>query len=330
VNSDSGSNVVPARSRIAAFHQHGRPPAAFGALFIDGLRAVQKSIAGAALFDRRSEAFRQLCTLPEYYIERCELEILRDQASELAATIGEDAQLIDLGQNFGPQVDQLLGSLDRPWGYVAVDRDGEALRRDAERVQARHPRLWVEAVCADTRIAFDLPPNAGGGNRIAYLPGNAIGNVPPREALSLLSLWAGQLRSGGMMLVGVDLKKSLLIVESAYDDPLGLNAALMIDMLRRANRELGADFDVRLFEHRVHFEAHSGRVRADLVSIAAHDVRVGNEIFHFEPGERIHVGDSWKYSLEDFRAIAHGAGFRAVRHWLDRREMFSLHLLAAS
>jgi dimethylhistidine N-methyltransferase len=322
--------VPPRRGKIAAFHEHGPPPAAFADLFLAGMAESAKSIADAALFDRRSPAFRRLCMLPEYYIERSELEILRDRAVEIARLVGPAVQLIDMGQCFSPQVSQLLPTLDRPWGYVVIDREKEAVLEDARRVQERFPRLWVEAVCADVRSSFDLPSNAGGGRRLAYLPGNAIGNVDPADALALLSLWHGELREGGLMLVGVDLRKSVLIIEAAYDDPHGINAALMHEMLRRANRELGAGFDIRLFEHRVHFNADRGCVSADLVSVAQHDVRIGDRVIHFAEGEAVHVGDSWKYSVEDFQAIARGAGFRPVAAWRDSRKLISLHLLAVS
>ncbi len=327
---DSSKPASPRRGKIAAFHHHGPPPPDFGALFLAGMEKPAKSIAAAALFDRRSPAFRRLCTLPEYYIERCELEILRDHAVEISRALGPAIQLVDMGQCFSPQLSQLLPTLDQPWGYVVIDRDKDAVLEDARRVQARFPRLWVEAVLGDPKTGFDLPPNAGGGRRVAYLPGNAIGNVDPAEALALLSLWVGELRQGGLLLVGVDLRKSVLIIEAAYDDPHGLNAALMREILVRANRELDAAFDIRLFEHRVHFDADRGRIRADLVSVAQQDVRVGGQTIHFEQGEAVHVGQSWKYSVEDFQAIARGAGFRPVAVWRDSHDLFSLHLLAVS
>lgn len=130
------------------------------------------------------------------------------------------------------------------------------------------------------------------------------------------------------MLIGVDLRKSVLVIESAYDDPHGLNKALMFDLLERANRELEADFDLRLFEHHVHYDPGRGRVRSDLVSVAHQDVRVAGQTVHFAEGEAIHVSDSWKYSVEDFQALARGASFRPIEVWRDAHELFSLHLLA--
>lgn len=318
----------PRRADIAAFHEHGPLPPGFRKLFLEGLNRPEKSLAGMLLLDRRSPSFRKLCTLPEYYIERAELEILRDRAVEIARALGPEIQLVDMGQGFGAQVAQLIPALDRPWGYVVIDREKDALLTDARRVQARYPKLWVEAVCADMRSAFDLPPNAGGGKRVAYLPGNAIGNFEPTEALGLLSLWARELRPGALMLVGVDLRKSILITEAAYDDPHGVNAALMLDLLRRANREFDAEFDLRLFEHRVHYDPDRARIRSDLVSLARQEIPIAGTLVRFEAGEAIHVCDSWKYSVADFQSLARGAGFRPVDLWFDSHELFSLHLLA--
>lgn len=329
LNDDPFDGASAPQEGFIALHEHGPPPADFGTLFALGLRRAPKSLIGLMLLDRCSPTYRRLCALPEYYPQRTELEILRDQAVGLARAIGPAAQLVDFGQGVGPQIERLLATLDRPWGYVAFGRDREPLLADARRVQRRNPRLWVEAVRADLRIGFDIPPNAGGGRRVGYLPGSAIGNFDPPEALALLSLLRRELGRGGCLLVSVDLRKSPLILESAYDDPHGLNRALMLDVLLRANRELGADFDVRLFEHRVAFDDMRGSVNGDLVSVGQQDVRIAGETFRFEAGEVLHVEKSWKYSLEDFQALARGAGFRPLDMWQDARGLLSLHLLEA-
>lgn len=318
------------RSDIVAFHDRGPPPPDFGALMVAGLNKRPKSLAGQMLLDRRSAIFRRICALPEYYLHRAELEILREQAVLISRAIGPDAQLIDFGRGFGQQSAMLLAMLDRPWAYVAIDREGEPLLADARRVQRHYPRLWVEAVRADIRHGFDLPPNAGGGRRIAYLPGNAIGNFDPARAIDLLAHVGAELRPGGLFLIGVDLRKSTMLLESAYDDPHGLNAALVFDILHRANRELGTDFDVRLFEHGVHCDVERGRVHADLVSRTAQQVRIAGETISFAANEPITIEESWKYSVEDFQVLARGAGFRPLSVWLDNHRLFSVHLLEAA
>jgi dimethylhistidine N-methyltransferase len=317
------------RDDIVAFHDHGPPPADFGALFMAGMKRTPKTLVGSMLLDRRSPAFNRLCELPEYYVQRAELEILRDRAVAIARRIGPSAQVVDFGQGLLPQTERLLSILADPWGYVALGRDRDVVLADGRRVQRLHPRLWVEAVRADLRTAFDLPSNAGGGRRIGYLPGNAIGSFDPPEAIGMLSLLGRGLRERGLLLVGVDLRKSVLILEAAYDDPHGYNRSLILDVLARANSELGAGFDERLFEHRVRFDMTSGRVGCDLVSLGSHEVSVGEQRIRFDQGEPIHVAESWKYSIEDFQALARGAGFRPLDVWFDAKRLFSLHLLEA-
>lgn len=51
------------------------------------------------------------------------------------------------------------------------------------------------------------------------------------------------------MVVGVDLSKSVMILEPAYNDAPGVTAAFSMNILCRANRELGADSDVDNFRH---------------------------------------------------------------------------------
>jgi dimethylhistidine N-methyltransferase len=323
----SRDDAPPKPDDFVALHEHGPPPADFRTLFLAGMERRPKSLIGSMLLDRRSPVFHRLCALPQYYLQRAELEILRDRAVAIARMVGPSAQLVDFGRGFGPQTSLLLATLDRPWGYVALDRDRDMLLDDARRVQRRYPHLWVEAVRADQRTGFDLPPNAGGGLRVGYLPGNAIGTFDPPEALAMLSLWAGELRERGLLLIGVDLRKSVLILEAAYDDAQGLNGTLMLDVLRRANRELGADFNEGLFEYRVRFDMAGGRVNADLVSLGVQEVQVGDRRIRFDRDEAIHVEESWKYSVEDFQALARGSGFRPLDVWFDAKRFFSVHLL---
>ena len=59
-------------------------------------------------------------------------------------------------------------------------------------------------------------------------------------------------------------------------------------------------------------------------------MNIGDHRFEFDAGESIHTENSYKYSLEEFRALAQRAGFRGERAWLDRQGLFALHGLAAA
>jgi uncharacterized SAM-dependent methyltransferase len=49
--------------------------------------------------------------------------------------------------------------------------------------------------------------------------------------------------------------------------------------------------------------------------------------FRFGAGELIHTENSYKYAVEDFRALAAQAGFETIHAWTDRHQLFSVHYL---
>jgi len=322
-----GPGRTPPARDIVAFHDHGSPTPELARVVLDALGREPKSLAGLALIDRRSAALQQLCGLPEYYLQRSEVEILRTHGEAIGAAVGPGAQLIGVGGGCLDQVCLLISALRDPWAYVPVDDEREGLLADARLVQQQRPRLWVEAVRADLHAPMTLPPNAGGGRRIAFIPGNIIGNFDPASAIGLLAQLGAAVGAGGLILVTVDLRKSPLIVSSAYDDPHGCNRALILGVLDRLNRQLGATFDPRLFEHRVRYEPERGCVCAELVSLGPQDVRIGGTVFRFAQGEALLVERSWKYEVDDFRALARGAGLRPIGLWRDARAYVGSFLL---
>jgi uncharacterized SAM-dependent methyltransferase len=45
--------------------------------------------------------------------------------------------------------------------------------------------------------------------------------------------------------------------------------------------------------------------------------------------ERIHIEDSWKYTVGGFQSLARRAGYAPLRVWTDAEDLFSVHLLEA-
>jgi uncharacterized SAM-dependent methyltransferase len=140
----------------------------------------------------------------------------------------------------------------------------------------------------------------------------------------------GQVGPRGAMLVGVDLRKDANVLHAAYNDPGGVTAAFNLNLLARINRELGADFRLRRFRHYAFYNAALGRIEMHLVSLERQSVNVGSHRFSFDAGESVHTENSYKYSIDGFRALARSAGFKGSKVWLDRRGLFSLHGLAAA
>ena len=319
----------PQARRRAVLHDYEPGADDFLAAALAGLGAEEKSLPCRFLYDARgSGLFDQICLLPEYYPTRTEIGILSDNAGEIAERLGPDVQLVELGSGSSVKVRILLDALETPESYVPIDISREHLMQAAQSVQDAYPELRVEAICADFSQDFELPP-LGRGRRVGFYPGSTIGNLTPDEARAFLSLWSRRLGTGALFLVGVDLRKAQDILEPAYDDAQGVTARFSLNLLQRANRELGADFDLGGFRHEARYLEDEGRVAIHLVSRADQTVRLGGRPFHVKAGERIHIEDSWKYSLDGFRRLAREGGFEPLEVWTDSGRLFSVHLLEA-
>jgi L-histidine Nalpha-methyltransferase len=295
---------------------------------LEGLARSAKTLPCKYFYDARGSAlFDRICTLPEYYPTRTELAILRRHAPAMAAAIGPRCLLVEYGSGSSTKTRLLLDRLADPAAYVPVDISREHLLQSAAALAAHYPRLRVTPVCADFTRPFALPDVPDAARVVGYFPGSTIGNFAPADARKFLADIAEQCGPGGALLIGVDLTKPRSVLEPAYDDARGVTAEFNRNLLRRANRELGADFDLAAFDHRAFWNASLGRVEMHLVSRRDQVVRIAGRAIPFAKGESIHTENSHKYELAGFAALAAAAGFTVERVWTDDAELFSVQLL---
>jgi dimethylhistidine N-methyltransferase len=296
-----------------------------------GLRARPKRLAPKFFYDARGSAlFDAICAQPEYYPTRTELSILRAHAADMAAALGEQVMVVELGSGSSIKIRLLLDVLHNPCAYVPVDIAREHLAQAAHRINAAYPALEVLPVCADFTRHFRLPAPKRAAARIAvYFPGSTIGNFEPMAAQRLLEMIRLRVGEGGALLIGVDLKKDVAVLHAAYNDAAGITAEFNRNILAHVNRLAAADFDPQAFEHRAFYNAVAGRIEMHLVSRQAQRVSVAGTVVEFAAGETLHTENSYKYSLAEFEALAARARFAVERVWTDAQHLFSVQLLRA-
>jgi uncharacterized SAM-dependent methyltransferase len=101
-------------------------------------------------------------------------------------------------------------------------------------------------------------------------------------------------------------------------------------LLTRMQRELGAELDPTLFDHHAYYNDDQGRIEMHLISREPQTVSIDGQSFTFEQGESIHTESSYKYTVEEFTALASKAGFVSRRVWVDSDGLFSLHYFDVS
>jgi dimethylhistidine N-methyltransferase len=295
---------------------------------IAGLSQQPRTLPCKFFYDETGSAlFSRICELPEYYVTRTEMRILRERGRDIANALGRGIELIGLGTGTGTKTRILLDNLQAPVAYVPVDISREQLTQSAIAFRKKFPALEILPVCADYLQPFDLPPRSRLANRtVVYFPGSTIGNLEPEDATQFLKKIAAIVGPGGALLMGVDLKKSKLILERAYNDSAGVTAQFNLNLLVRANRELGSDFDLQGWRHRAIYNEKAGRIEMHLVSLRRQTVNIADAAFSFTPGELIITEFSYKYSPPEMIVLAGAVGLRFEKIWTDEQKLFGLFL----
>ena len=296
---------------------------------LEGLRRSPPAIAPKFFYDARgSELFDAICRSPEYYPTRTEIGILTAHADEMASLLGEGCLLVELGSGSSQKIRLLLEAL-RPAIYMPLDISRQHLWQSASALATDYPWLSVHAVCTDYSRSLNLPQRPNHLRTVAFFPGSSVGNFEPERAVNLLQRVHELVRPNGALLIGVDLKKDRSVLDAAYNDAQGITAAFNLNLLRRINRELGADFDLEGFRHSAFYSAELGRIEMHLVSLRHQVVNLDGSRFAFAPGQGIHTENSYKYAVEEFQQLARRAGFQPGPVWQDAHRLFSVHLLRA-
>jgi dimethylhistidine N-methyltransferase len=273
--------------------------------------------AGSVLFDR-------ICDLPEYYPTRTELSILQNHAVDISNHMGEYADIIEFGAGSLQKIRLLLNAAKQPLRYVPIDISGVHLKAACSALQHEYQSLHIQALLADYTSTWQLPASLPKtGKRVAFFPGSTIGNFSSLQVEAFFRNCAEHL-AGGALLLGVDLIKGPEILHSAYNDAQGVTAAFNLNLLVRANRELGCDFDLTQFVHSAFYNAPLQRIEMHLLSLKAQVVHLNGVAYTFAQGETLHTEYSHKFTLASVQQLAQSAGLQTTAVWTDLHQLFGL------
>lgn len=294
---------------------------------VEGLSLEQKSIPPKFFYDERgSQLFDAICEQPEYYPPTVELGMLNDIAKEVAELTGMGRVLIEPGAGSAKKIRVLLNAL-RPSAFIPMDISFEHLKSASLLLAKEYPWLRVHATCVDFTHSLPIPSAAPEGDRLLFFPGSSIGNFHPEEAKSFLRMVNRAVGHNGMLLIGVDTKKSSVILNAAYNDEAGITAKFNLNVLHRMRNEAGLKCEPELFDHLAFYNEDEGRIEMHLVNNEQQTLKINGCRFRMKSGEHLHTENSYKYSPTEFLNMAEESGFKQARHWIDEEGLFAIYLL---
>lgn len=295
-----------------------------------GLTRSPKKLSSRYFYDERGDRlFQAIMDMPEYYLTNCEYEILTTYRAEICQPLlqRQPFEIIELGAGDGIKTRILLRHLlenGANFSYRPIDISQNALDGLEKALHTEMPQLSVQPLQGEYfQVLSNLKENDHLPKIVLFLGAN-IGNLDRLQARDFLRQLHDALNPGDYLLIGFDLKKDPAVILNAYNDAAGITAEFNLNLLRRINRELQADFDLSAFKHWESYNPATGETKSYIVSTQAQTVYIGAlklEI-SFEAWEAIDVELSLKYSRSEIEALAREAGFEQLATFGDARDYF--------
>ncbi|MBK0383712.1 L-histidine N(alpha)-methyltransferase [Pedobacter sp. SD-b] len=297
---------------------------------LDGLNAQPKHLHSKYFYDEIGDRlFQQIMASDEYYPTDCEMEIFKNQTAQLAKTLknGFDSfDLVELGAGDATKSSYLLKQLvaDKvDFDYFPIDISTNTIKHLEENLPKEIKGLKVCGFNGEYFEMLEKTRQFSDKRKVVLFLGSNIGNMPVADAFDFAKTLRKSLSKTDLILVGIDLKKHPRVIRAAYNDAKGYTKKFNLNLLRRINNELEADFNIEDFEHYPSYDPITGSCKSYLISLKKQTVRIGEADFiDFEENEPILMEISQKYSVKETDEMASQAGFKPVKHFFDDKNWF--------
>ena len=296
-----------------------------------GLSENQKYLPSRYFYDAEGDKiFQAIMKMPEYYLTNSEYEIFSTQAEQILSELnlnGGKFDLVEFGAGDGFKtrilIERLLGAGAR-FRYIPIDISGNVLNTLKSEFQKSFPNLEILIENAEYFEALKNINSKSENPKVVLFLGSSIGNFPEERTNRFLTALHEVLNPGDYTLIGFDLKKNPKTILDAYNDKQGITKAFNLNLLKRINRELDADFDLEAFDHYPFYDPETGFAKSYIVSLKKQTVKINalSKEFSFEAGEPIHTEISRKYSIKQIETLFVNVGFKVSRHFFDCKHYY--------
>ena len=321
-------------SKLRYFKPHAtKVEKSFAEEITSSLTQNSKFINPKFFYDKKgSDLFELICLLPEYYLTRTEISILKNFQSSISLYVDLNTNLVELGSGSSVKtrlILDILTKLQPKTEYFPIDIS-EILTESSEQLLNDYDTLHITGIVDSYEGGLEFLKNYDDKKNLILFLGSSFGNFTPDIGKLFLDNIFSTMKSGDLFLIGLDLVKDNNILESAYDDSQGITSKFNLNVLSRINDELDADFNIDNFSHYSLYNETEQRIEMNLRSLVSQSVIIGksNMSLNFNQDELIHTEYSHKYHISQIEKLLIDVGFEIKNMWLDDEKYFSLTLVS--
>ena len=295
------------------------------------LQEPKKSISPKFFYDENgSKIFDEICSLPEYYPYNSETEILQTLEKKLLPYLSNEFHLVELGSGSSVKTRLLIDILFKSQShlqYFPIDIS-EILDQSAKNLCMDYENLTVTGVVDTFENGLDFIEHYDDKPNLITFLGSSFGNFNQNEGMKFLQKINNLMKSDDLFLIGLDLKKDQQVLHNAYNDSQNITAKFNLNVLKRINDELGADFDLENFEHHAIYDEEKGRVEMYLRSLSDQSIKIPKSDLSvtLSKDELIHTENSHKFSISQIDSLLKECNFEKLEIWFDSKNYYSLVL----
>jgi len=293
-----------------------------------GLSGFPKRLSSKYFYDAIGDKlFQEIMNCEDYYLTKCEMEILEFQTAAIIDAISADDyfELVELGPGDGIKSIKLLKELTHKkadFTYIPIDISHSVIDNLEALVSDMLPQVKTSGMNGDFFDMLHQLRNSNGARRVVLCLGGNIGNMTVAESNVFCEKLRQSLSAGDKVIFGFDLVKNPGIIRKAYDDSEGITRRFNLNLLERMNRELCSDFDVKKFEHYCNYDPETGSCKSYLICLEDLDVHFPETVVSFKKDEYIYMEISQKYTLSQIEEMAQKTGFALDRNFSDSKKWY--------
>ena len=310
--------------------RNGKTPS-FAQEIIYSLSQDRKFLHPKFFYDKKgSHLFDKICSLPEYYLTRTEIKILKKIELDLVRDLENDVRLVELGSGSSKKTRLILDILsliqDR-MEYFPIDISN-IIKESSKDLHQLYNNLQITGIIDTYENGLDFTSHYDDKQNLIAFLGSSFGNFEQDEGIQFLKKVNSVMKNNDLFLLGLDLVKEKSILENAYDDSQGITAQFNLNVLERINSELEADFDLKNFSHLALYNEAKQRIEMYLRSTKEQTVQIkkANLFLQLRENELIHTENSHKYTILQIQNMFEKTSFKIKQIWQDHKNHYAMVL----